>query len=124
MSSKCLFCEVNPKELLFENELAFAIFDRFPVSEGHCLVIPRRHIPDYFSASESEILAIHELLIRCRNHTDQLFSPDGYNIGVNIGQLAGQTIFHLHVHLIPRYRGDHSNPRGGVRHVIPGKGSY
>jgi len=105
--------------------LAYAIRDGFPVTEGHTLVIPKRHVEDYFGLSEEEVLASNALLLKIRQDiqvSDK--SVMGFNIGMNAGEVAGQTIFHCHTHLIPRRQGDVEAPRGGVRHLIPGKGSY
>lgn len=106
------------------NELAFAIRDAFPVSRGHTLVIPRRVVPTWFEATREEQRAIFDLVEVVKRQLDGEFRPDGYNVGFNAGHAAGQTIFHLHVHVIPRYSGDVPDPRGGVRHVIPAKGNY
>ncbi|MCB9796683.1 MAG: HIT domain-containing protein [Alphaproteobacteria bacterium] len=106
------------------NALAFAIRDKYPVSEGHTLVIPRREVADWFGATREEQLAILELIDAVKEQLDALYQPDGYNVGFNAGAAAGQTVMHLHVHVIPRYRGDMRDPRGGVRHVIPGRGNY
>jgi diadenosine tetraphosphate (Ap4A) HIT family hydrolase len=120
-----LFCEIPAERVVAQNELAYAIFDGFPVTEHHCLVIPKRHIPDYFSLSRSELKACDDLL---RELKDRVIGLDatvtGFNIGMNSGADAGQTIFHCHIHLMPRRNGDVENPRGGVRHIIPGKGAY
>jgi diadenosine tetraphosphate (Ap4A) HIT family hydrolase len=124
----CLFCDVQTidrERIVAENELAYAIRDGFPVTEGHTLFIPKRHTLDYFSIEQEEVLAInqlmdsHRLLLQKEDPT-----IDGFNIGMNCGETAGQTIFHCHVHLIPRRKGDVENPRGGVRHIIAGKGFY
>lgn len=109
----CLFC--NYKEIIAENELAFAIYDKFPVNKGHALIIPKRHFSSFFEATEEEIKAIYSLLHDVKYIVDREYEPQGYNVGINIGEDAGQTIMHLHVHLIPRYKGDVANPRGGVR---------
>lgn len=109
----CLFC--NYKETIGENELAFAIYDKFPVNKGHALIIPKRHFSSFFEATEEEIKAIYSLLHDVKYIVDREYEPQGYNVGINIGEDAGQTIMHLHVHLIPRYKGDVENPRGGVR---------
>lgn len=109
----CLFC--NYKETIAENELAFAIYDKFPVNKGHALIIPKRHFSSFFEATEEEIKAIYSLLHDVKCIVDREYKPHGYNVGINIGEDAGQTIMHLHVHLIPRYKGDVANPRGGVR---------
>jgi diadenosine tetraphosphate (Ap4A) HIT family hydrolase len=103
---------------------AFSVFDVFPVSPGHTLIIPRRHVPDFFDLTEDEVVDIVRLLKSARLRLDQERHPSGYNIGVNVGRAAGQTVMHAHVHVIPRYPGDTADPTGGVRHVIPGKGRY
>ena len=121
----CIFCTEGLERALLKNELAYAMRDGFPVTDGHCLIIPFRHVETYFELSEREILACNALLLQTKQ---QLLSTDssigGFNIGVNSGEAAGQTIFHCHIHLIPRRSGDVENPRGGVRHLIPGKGFY
>ena len=121
----CLFCEIDKKRVVVENELAYAIRDGFPVTESHTLIIPKRHVHDYFGLGQSEVNATNQLITSLKNEiekTDKLVN--GFNIGMNSGQSAGQTIFHCHIHLIPRRDGDVENPRGGVRHTIPGKGAY
>jgi diadenosine tetraphosphate (Ap4A) HIT family hydrolase len=118
----CPFCHV--RGALFEDELAFVIMDKHPVGPGHALVIPKRHIETFFEATPYEFIAMFSLLNRMRHHTDAGLSPDGYNIGINIGEAAGQTVAHLHMHLIPRFHGDTPQPRGGVRGVIPARQSY
>lgn len=125
VNNPCLFCEfLKNGKIAAENDLAFAIFDGFPVNPGHVLVIPKRHVANYFELTTEEVLAIQKLLQRMKAEVETKFHPDGYNIGVNVGRDAGQSIFHVHVHLIPRYKGDVENPRGGVRGVIPSKQSY
>lgn len=125
VNNPCLFCEfLKNKKIAAENDLAFAIFDGFPVNPGHVLVIPKRHVANYFELTSAEVLAINGLLNEMKAEVEAKFHPDGYNIGVNVGADAGQSIFHVHVHLIPRYEGDVENPRGGVRGVIPSKRSY
>ena len=111
----CLFCTYNKKEYIAENELAFAIFDHFPVNEGHALIIPKRHFQNFFDATEEEIGKIYSLIHEVKKIVDEKYRPTGYNVGVNIGYDGGQTVMHLHVHLIPRYKGDIENPRGGIR---------
>ena len=118
----CPFCG-DPKRII-ENELAYADYDTYPVSAGHCLIVTRRHIAEYFEATAEEKAAIWELLDAVKPIIDREFEPDGYNVGVNVGSAAGQSIPHLHVHLIPRYAGDVENPQGGVRGVIPHKQKY
>jgi diadenosine tetraphosphate (Ap4A) HIT family hydrolase len=121
----CLFCEIPSERVTSRNELAYTVSDGFPVTKGHTLVIPRRHVRDYFGLTPQELMACNNLISLAR---DALLVDDpsvkGFNIGVNAGAVAGQTIFHCHIHLIPRRAGDVADPRGGVRHLIPGKGSY
>jgi ATP adenylyltransferase len=126
--SNCEFCKVQKTKRVIDscsNDLAFAILDKYPVNSGHTLIIPNRHTKDYFSLSKIEVEAVNELLyIRRKQLLEKNSGVEGFNVGVNIGGVAGQTIFHCHVHLIPRYEGDIPNPRGGVRGVIPGKMNY
>lgn len=121
-TDKCIFCEA--KEIIIENEFAYVRFDKFPVNLGHLEVITKRHVASFFDATLKEKLAIIELLDRSKEIIDNKYKPDGYNIGINCGEVAGQSIMHLHVHLIPRYKDDVKNPRGGVRGVIPSKQNY
>lgn len=118
----CPFC--NPQNIIIQNALSFAIFDKFPVSPGHMLIIPKRHVADFFDTTTEERQAINDLLEQARAGLDEEYKPDGYNIGINCGETAGQIVMHVHVHLIPRYSGDIENPRGGVRGVIPDKRIY
>ena len=111
----CVFCENNNREIIAENDLAKAFYDHFPVNEGHVLVIPRRHIETFFDALPEELAAISALIFEVKEILQAKYRPDGYNIGVNVGVAAGQTVFHLHFHVIPRYSGDVEDPRGGVR---------
>lgn len=106
------------------NSQAFAIKDLYPVTRGHTLVVPFREVPTWFEATQEEQAAILELVDRVKEQLDAELHPDGYNVGFNVGEAAGQTVMHLHVHVIPRYRGDVPDPRGGVRHVIPERGNY
>jgi len=111
--------------VLLENALGRAIADGFPVTSGHSLIVPKRHVADPFDLTSDELLACHELMsVLRRTQMKNDLKIDGYNIGVNVGIAAGQTVFHCHFHLIPRRSGDVPDPRGGVRHVIPGKGFY
>ena len=110
--------------MVIENELAFAHYDFYPASTGHCLIIPRRHVAEYFQATAEEKAAIWSLVDEMKIIIDREYKPDGYNIGVNIGKTAGQSVPHIHIHMIPRYKGDVENPRGGVRAVIPHKQKY
>ena len=120
----CVFCSLPSERIIDQNDLALVIRDGFPVSPGHTLVIPRRHVASFFEITPDERLAMLSLLERAKSDLDKEFSPDGYNIGVNDGQAAGQTVMHLHMHLIPRFEGDLPDPRGGVRWVIPEKADY
>lgn len=104
--------------------LSLSFFDGFPVSPGHALIIPRRHVASFFDLTQDERQDMFNMVDEVKRILDDRFHPDGYNIGVNIGETAGQSIFHVHLHLIPRYSGDVPNPRGGVRGVIPHKQSY
>lgn len=122
MMKECPFCKIANK--VFENNLAQAFYDDYPVTKGHLLIIPKRHEADYFNLSGDERRAIHELVELGKSKLDMEEKPDAYNIGINIGEAAGQTVFHCHVHLIPRYFGDVENPVGGVRGVIPEKQNY
>ncbi len=120
----CIFCD-KKNDVLLENDLAYAVLDKFPVTGGHTLVIPKRHFPDYFDITAAELKSIHELILLRK---EQLLIEDpsinGFNIGINNGRTAGQTIMHLHVHLIPRRANDSADPTGGVRGVIAGKQRY
>ena len=121
----CIFCELPKDRIICENNLAIAFYDLFPVSEKHTLIIPRRHIKDFFELTEDELIACNELINKLKKTLlidDSLIS--GFNIGINCGEDAGQTVFHCHIHLIPRRKGDIENPMGGVRNIIPGKGKY
>ena len=121
---KCPFCNPVAGDILVENNLCYAIWDRFPVNKGHLLIIPFRHTPDFFSLTPDEMEAVLALVHECRGVVEEKFSPDGYNIGFNIGIAAGQTVLHCHCHMIPRFVGDVVNPRGGVRRVVPGREGY
>ena len=118
----CPFCSEDGA--IISKELAYARFDKFPVNPGHLLVIPRRHVSSFFDTSQSERQEMLNLIDDMKVFLDRRHSPDGYNIGVNIGETSGQTVMHVHLHLIPRYKGDTPNPRGGVRGVIPSRQSY
>lgn len=127
-AEKCLFCDIqsiDQKRIIAQNNLAYAIRDGFPVTDGHTLFIPKRHIADYFGLVPAEVSAINLLMAEQKQLLQVADSTiDGFNIGMNCGESAGQTVFHCHVHLIPRRKGDVENPRGGVRHIIAGKGYY
>ena len=121
-AANCPFCARS--DTVLRNDLAYACYDKYPVTAGHMLLIPFRHIAGFFEATQEERLALLSLLDDAKCLIDRLHRPDGYNIGVNVGECAGQTIGHLHIHCIPRYKGDMDDPRGGVRGVIPGKQAY
>ena len=124
MTVDCPFCQLDPSKQLFSNDLAIVITDGFPISRGHSLIIPKRHFPSLFEATEEERVALWDLLDQTRNHLQKKYHPDGFNIGINDGIAAGQTVMHLHIHLIPRYSGDTEDPRGGIRWVMPDKAPY
>jgi diadenosine tetraphosphate (Ap4A) HIT family hydrolase len=120
----CPFCDTEARAILAESKYAIAIADAFPVSAGHSLVIPLRHVHDLFDLSADELADAFGLVGRIKEALQSNLSPAGFNIGVNIGRDAGQTVMHAHVHIIPRYKGDVSDPFGGVRGVIPAKARY
>lgn len=120
----CVFCELPNSRIVFSNLQGVAIRDAYPISPGHTLIIPRRHVGSFFEIAAEERDALLNLLEEAKHQIDQEFQPDGYNIGINDGPVAGQTVAHLHIHLIPRYAGDRSDPRGGVRWVVPEKAKY
>jgi diadenosine tetraphosphate (Ap4A) HIT family hydrolase len=123
-SIPCPFCPPPADRVVASNDLAVAIRDGYPVSPGHTLVIPKRHVASLADVTKDEAAALWSLLAEARAQLDAELKPDGYNVGVNDGRAAGQTVMHLHVHLIPRYEGDRPDPRGGVRWVIPEKADY
>jgi diadenosine tetraphosphate (Ap4A) HIT family hydrolase len=120
----CPFCTVSDQRIVLGNALAFVIRDGFPVSDGHSLVIPRRHVASFFDLEPAEREAMLALLAQQRDRLRDELSPDGFNVGINDGVHAGQTVMHVHAHLIPRYAGDATDPRGGVRWVLPDKAAY
>ena len=122
-NNPCLFC-IDPRGVSIQHELAYSARDSYPTNPGHTLVIPRRHVASFFELTPEEVAACMDLIKEEKRVIDEELKPDGYNIGVNVGPAAGQSIFHVHIHLIPRYQGDVENPQGGVRHVIPKKGHY
>jgi len=123
-SNICIFCDPPVDRIFFQSELVIALWDGFPVSPGHALMVPRRHMANWFEANDDERIALFEALDAAKAIIDERHHADGYNIGINSGAAAGQTIFHLHVHLIPRFAGDVADPRGGVRYVIPDLANY
>ena len=131
----CPFCSPDSTRIMLSNTHAIAIYDGFPVSPGHCLIVPKRHIASFFEATREEQTALFDLLAEMRqlllnppqppfDKVGSLSVPDGFNIGINDGAAAGQTVMHLHIHLIPRYAGDQPDPRGGVRWIFPEKAPY
>ena len=124
-NNPCIFCKTNQNELIFENDLAYASSDSYPVSQFHSLVVPKRCIENYFELNEKEILACNDLIKKLKKKIiSEDKSVEGFNIGTNAGKAAGQSIFHCHIHVIPRRKGDVDNPQGGVRSVIPLKQHY
>ncbi len=122
-NNPCIFCH-DPRGVVRRNALAYCARDSFPVSPGHSLIIPARHCASFFDLSAAEIAACMELLLQERQLLDAELKPDGYNIGVGVGRAGGQSVLHAHVHLIPRYAGDHPSPQGGIRQILPWKADY
>jgi ATP adenylyltransferase len=123
--NRCVFCDLDSDRVISENNFARSVLDGYPVTKLHTLIIPRRHCETYFDLTDEEREACHQLLIDTRAEIQKQDSTvDGFNIGINNGEAAGQTVFHCHIHLIPRRSGDVENPRGGVRGVIPDKRLY
>ena len=120
----CLFCNLEKERIIIESDLFVVVRDRYPISKGHTLIIPKRHIDSFFKMTSKEYNALQSILIQAKKNLECEFCPDAYNIGVNDGELAGQTINHLHIHLIPRYKGDVDDPKGGVRWIFPAKADY
>ena len=124
-NNPCLFCNAKESGIAAENEFAYASYDSYPVSNFHCLIIPKRHVKDYFEMSDEELLACNDLITKIKN---EILAKDktvkAFNIGTNAGKMSGQSIMHCHIHLIPRREGDVENPQGGVRSVIPKKQHY
>ena len=124
-NNPCIFCKIRKEELQFENQLAYSSIDSYPVSEFHSLIVPKRHVETYFQLTNEEIHACNELVLKTKKKIlEQDPSVKGFNIGTNAGKVAGQSIMHCHIHLIPRREGDVENPQGGVRSVIPIKQHY
>ena len=124
-NNPCIFCKISKEELQFENQLAYSSIDSYPVSEFHSLIVPKRHVGTYFELTKEEFQACNELILKTK---EKILKEDsrvkGFNIGTNVGKVAGQSIMHCHIHLIPRREGDVENPQGGVRSVIPNKQHY
>jgi diadenosine tetraphosphate (Ap4A) HIT family hydrolase len=125
LSNDCPFCNPDKdREIILESASVYAIYDKFPVNNGHVLIIPKKHVSNYFELSFKEQSACWFVLNSVQKIIQEKFNPDGFNIGINVNETAGQTVPHVHIHLIPRYNGDVEKPRGGVRGVIPGKKEY
>ena len=124
-NNPCLFCDINESDCVHQNNLAYASYDSYPVSNHHCLIIPKRHVSNYFDLTNEEIIACNDLIKLAKK---EILNKDktvkAFNIGINTGKIAGQSIMHSHIHLIPRREGDVKNPQGGVRSVIPSKQHY
>ena len=120
----CPFCSIQQDKMMAQDLLTFTVRDTLPVSPGHTLILPKRHIASIFEATKEEVAALWEALQQARSELLKEFSPDGFNIGINDGLASGQTILHLHIHLIPRYKGDMPDPRGGIRWIFPAKAKY
>ena len=124
-NNPCLFCNTIKKEYIFENNLAYSTFDSYPVSEFHLLIVPKRHLKNYFELTNDEIIACNKIILLSKNKIEKMDKTiKGFNIGTNCGKVAGQSIMHCHIHLIPRREGDVQNPQGGVRGVILSKQHY
>ena len=121
---ECVFCTTPDIEKIKTNKYGYVKMDHYPVSKGHMLIIPHNHVENIWSLSKEETEGLFELVQWAREKNIKENSPDGFNVGFNDGTAAGQTVFHLHIHVIPRYKGDMENPRGGVRGVIPSKQKY
>ena len=121
---ECPFCNPSEARIFLSGDQVFGLWDAYPVSPGHALLIPRRHIPTWFEATSEEHVALISAIDQAKAAIEKNHQPDGYNIGINCGAAAGQTVFRLHVHIIPRYQGDVGDPRGGVRHIIARKANY
>ncbi len=124
MSVRCPFCTIEESQIVTQNAVAIAFRDAFPVAEGHTLVIPREHVTSIFDLSESDQAGQWQLVAQVRSDLAEQLSPAGFNIGINDGEAAGQTVPHAHIHIIPRYHDDVPDPRGGVRWIIPEKAVY
>jgi len=124
-NNPCLFCNAKESGIAAENKFAYASYDTYPVSDFHCLIIPKRHVKDFFEMSDEELLACNDLILKIK---DEILAKDktvkAFNIGTNAGKISGQSIMHCHIHLIPRREGDVENPQGGVRSVLPKKQHY
>ena len=124
-NNPCLFCDSRKSNVAYENKLAYASYDTYPVSDLHCLIIPKRHINNYFDLSDEELIACNNLIkVVKKEIVEKDKTVEAFNIGTNVGKISGQSIMHCHIHLIPRRKGDVNNPQGGVRSVIPKNQHY
>jgi len=123
MSADCIFCNLD-RSILVQSELSLAFFDGFPVSKGHSLVVPRRHVLSIWDMTAEEYADAFNVVRQVKDILERKFRPQGFNVGVNCGEVAGQSVWHAHIHVIPRYTGDVPSPKGGVRNIMPGKGRY
>ena len=123
-TTPCLFCNLPSGRIVTANDLAMVVRDGYPISPGHTLIIPKRHVAAFFDTTTEERLAMFELMDKAKLALDREYHPEGYNLGLNDGAAAGQTVMHVHFHLIPRYKGDRADARGGVRWVLPEKANY
>jgi diadenosine tetraphosphate (Ap4A) HIT family hydrolase len=123
-TENCIFCKKNNEKSLYTGDNFYLIYDSYPVNKGHILIISKKHKMDYFTLNSAEKKELNQLIIKAREIIEKDNTPSGYNIGMNCGEDAGQTVMHFHCHLIPRYHGDMKDPRGGIRHCVEGKGYY
>lgn len=123
-TSECPFCKISAAWVSLANDVAFVQRDGYPVSKGHTLIIPRRHVESFFDCTAEERQGLLSLLVQAKEQLDEQCQPDGYNVGINDGQTADQTVMHLHIHLVPRYTGNCADPRGGIRWIFPEKANY
>ncbi len=121
-SEECVFCKRY--DLVHQADLCFISQDRYPASPGHMLIVPNRHVPNYFDCTQEEVTELWQMVNKAKEYVEKEHQPDSYNIGINVSKAAGQSVPHTHIHLIPRYFGDVEDPRGGVRSVIPTKRTY
>jgi len=119
---QCIFC--REQTLIHETDLTYVTYDTYPASPGHALIITKRHVANYFDCTQEEVIELWQSVAVAKQIVDKDHSPDSYNVGINVGSVAGQSVPHIHIHLIPRYQGDVEDPRGGVRSVIPHKRKY
>ncbi len=124
---ECYLCRVQKEKnekFILESNTFFCLYDNFPVTKGHCLIVPKKHIESFFDLNDDQLKNFYQIIKQVKEIIQKQFHPDAFNVGINDGKAAGRTINHLHIHLIPRYENDVENPRGGIRNIIPGKGDY